>query len=116
MHTSPEDCPERRRGISRLLFPKVKTDRDLWETEGLPDPVDEVALVGKVDGRRIPDEQGEGRRFDCDLRDVVEEVRPAPAAGRRICLDDFPDLLIELTRLDASCVLGIHPIDQFEDL
>ena len=70
--------------VSRLLFSEVETDRDLRKAEGLPDPVDEIAFVGKVDGRRIPDEQGEGWRFDGNLRDVVEKVRPAPAARARM--------------------------------
>jgi hypothetical protein len=101
MYASSRGCPHLRPRRLGLLFPEVETDWYFWKAEGFSDPVNEVALVGKVDGRRVPDEQGEGRRFDCDLCDVVEYMRAAPASGRGIGLDHFPYLMIELTCLDS---------------
>ena len=102
----------------RTLFPfplaKNNADGNLVQTGFLPDPVDQIALIGKMNGLRVVAETNDRGRPARHLGGVKYFYAPTAVQRRRIFLDRRFDDPVQAAGADAPAILIIHLIHEFE--
>ena len=104
----------------RLVFFRPLTDdkpqRGAAETEGIPDPVLDIALIGKVHELFVIDKEDKGGRADACLGAVIDPERLS-LVGRRLLHDaGLRDDLVEHAGLDPQVLVVPDHIDHIVEL
>lgn len=77
--------------------------------------IDQIALVGKVDGFRVVNETHDRGRLGRYLGGVEKFDAPAAVQGRCVLLDGRLEDFVQATGPDARAVLAVDLIRKFEN-